>query len=379
MKTLKILLTGVTGNIGSHVLYEIMEHAATFNIQYKVYVLVRPKEGASGADRLATEVLNKALMPLKIQTSYENFLENNIEIIETDLQNFQPTEDMQDLIVYHLAASVNLANTSKAQEEIFNVNYLGTKNLIEQLKGRIKKFVFVSTAFSTGDVAGLITDDYHSRSEQDFRNPYERFKLQLEKEILALAKEQDFECTIARPSVVGGRLVDFPRFVMSRYIVFYMIGFFFMKMKEEFDDFGKVRIVANKTGGLNIVPVDYVAQGIFRAANIQAEQLNITATKNVPNSLWIPHILERCGVTDYELVDEEPQDKSPVEVVYYKTVGRQISRYLNSKDHRFESKLIRRIMGDVEEPKVAEDFIGLYDFAHDHNFDNANVASTIAV
>ncbi|WP_299257406.1 SDR family oxidoreductase [uncultured Aquimarina sp.] len=368
-----ILVTGVTGNIGSHVLFELLFDLYSKNEEAIIYVLIRKQKDKSAKQRLIDEVFTEQLVPEKIAPFYKEYLEKYVRIIEGDINSFViPEEAGTSLIVYHLAASVNLSNTEKAKNEIAHVNYLNTQAFFDAIKLRTKKLIFVSTAFSRGEIAGKITDDYHSVSSFDFRNFYEAYKMKVEKLVLQIAKENNFSCTIARPSVVSGRLIDFPKYVSSRYIVFYSIGEFFKKMKKTYPEMGKIRMALNMEGGLNIVPVDYVAKGIVRAAESKEEQLNITLTQNVPTHYIITSILEKCGV-EIELVPEEPKNKTTMETLFYKTIGSQLLKYSISEKHYFESKLIRELLVDIEEPNMKDHFKKVYDFAHDINFDNANI------
>ncbi|WP_262482035.1 SDR family oxidoreductase [Aquimarina agarivorans] len=245
------------------------------------------------------------------------------------------------------------------------------------IKKRTKKLVFVSTAFSRGDIEGVITDDYHAEDDFKFRNFYEEFKMKIEKEVLQLAAANDFECTIARPSVISGRLLDTPKYVTNSYIVFYAIGAFFSKMKSIYKDIGKIRIVLNPEGGLNIVPVDYVAKAIVRSADLKEKQLNITLTKNVGIQYLLTMMFNKCGIDGLEFVTEEPKDKSIIEALFYKTVGGQLASYSTSKKHQFESKLVRKLLKDIEEPDMTLVFKEMYDFAHNINFDNNNITPVI--
>ncbi len=367
-----ILITGVTGNIGSHVLFELLFDLYSKKEKATIYVLIRKQSEAMAKDRLLNEVFTKQLIPNKILPFYKRYLKH-IHVIEGEINDFLlPEAAGNNLIVYHLAASVNLSNTDKARNEIAHVNYANTQAFFENIKSRTKKLVFVSTAFSRGEIEGKITDDYHSVSNFEFRNFYEAYKMKVEKLILQIAKENNFSCTIARPSVVSGRLIDYPKFVSSRYIVFYAIGEFFKKIKKTNANIGKVRMALNIEGGLNIVPVDYVAKAIIRATDIQEKQLNITLTKNVPTQHIIESILQKCEV-EIELVDEEPKNKTIIEKLFYKTIGSQLLKYSTSKKHNFESKLVRELLYDIEEPNMQDNFNQVYNFAHDINFDNRNI------
>jgi len=373
------LLTGVTGNIGSHLLYELLDEYAqklAFDTQAKlpkIYVLIRPNSTHSASERLQKEVLNEKLIPHKIKKGYAQIVQQYVRVLEGSIDAFHiPEEAGNALKVFHLAASVNLGTDAKAREEIFTTNYHKTTAFFEIIKNRTQKLVFVSTAFATGDVSGIITDDYHSRKDFDFRNPYEQFKMQMELEVLTLAKNYGFKCTIARPSIVSGRLLDTPKYITKSYTVFYNIGVFFKKMKNLYPDVGKVRIALNPKAGLNVIAVDYVAKALLKASNSPETQINLTSTKNIPISHIVRTILEKCGVADFEFTDNEPENKSAIEGLFYKTVGQQLLRYSISKVHEFESKIIRELLKDLPEPDMTQEFSKLYHFAHEIGFDNKN-------
>lgn len=369
-----ILITGVTGNIGSHLLYELIEDLHLKKEKATIYVLIRKSAAKSGSERLIDEVFAPQLIPDKIKPYYQSFLNQHIIVLEGGIHDFEiPNSEKQKLTVYHLAASVNLGTGVKAKQEIAETNYKHTQAFLNIIKTRTKKLVFVSTAFSRGDIEGVITDDYHSEKDFKFRNHYEEFKMKMEKQVLELAKQNGFECTIARPSVVSGRLLDYPKYITNSYIVFYAIGAFFSKMKALYKEVGRVRILMNPEGGLNIVPVDYVAKAILRAANSNQTQLNITHTKSVSIKYLLTQMFKKCGIDGLEFVSEEPKDKSIVEALFYKTIGSQLASYSVSKKHEFESKLVRDLLYDVEEPDVTSVFKDLYDFAHNINFDNNNI------
>lgn len=369
MKKEKIVLTGATGIVGSHILYQLVEEMLFENRSCELYLIVRPKEGMSGSERLREEVFTNHLLPAKLKNLNLDQAMEHIHVIEGDLSTcIFPKSLGNELTLYHVAASVNLGTSDSCFEDIYKNNYLATKSLLTQLDKRIKKINFVSTAFSTGDRNATIVDDYHNLNSYAFRNHYEEYKHKIESEILKMAENGEFECCILRPSVICGRLIDEPHYVMNRYIVFYLIGAFFNKMRKKFGQIDKFRIVCDPLGGLNIVPVDYVAKAILKASKESEQQVNITATNNIPNSYWIPYIMNAEGITDFEFVSEVPEDPTAIEKLYYKTVGPQINQYLKTSAHNFESSNIRRILKDVNEPDVKGQFPAMYNFAHDNDF-----------
>ena len=111
----QILLTGATGNIGSHVLYELVNDFHNQNKKTKIFVVIRPTKNKTAQERLVSEVFNKDIVPEKIKDFYQEFYSKQIEVIEGSIDNFDfPASAEKDLLIYHLAASVNLGTHPKA-------------------------------------------------------------------------------------------------------------------------------------------------------------------------------------------------------------------------------------------------------------------------
>ncbi len=368
-----IIITGATGIVGSHVLYNLLEKEIYTEKEYAIYLVVRPDENRNAAERLKNDVFSSAILPEKLANFDTDFLLSKVTILEGSLSDITIPESLgNELVVLHIAASVNLGKNEKALKEIVENNYNATHAFISKLENRIKKLVFVSTAFSAGVQEGKLSDDYFSFENYNFRNHYEEYKHKMELDLRELSKTKNFSLTIIRPSVICGRMIDKPFFVMNRYIVFYKIGFFFEKMvNKEFAQQSvknPFKLVANKEGGLNLVPVDYVSRAILAAIDSEEEQINVASAQNVPNSLWISHIMKKCNI-NYESLEQEPTEKSETEIVYYKTVGAQISDYLSTTNHSYDTTKLRTLLKDVEEPDVTKHFEELYDYAHDRDFE----------
>lgn len=365
----QILITGVTGIVGSHVFYELMEEIVYEQRDSELHLLIRAKNKELALQRFLNEVWDERILPLRLKYIQPETVMDRIHIIPGGLTECDLSMNLgNDITVFHLAASVNLGNSKSSFADIYNNNYQATQIFFSKLKNRMKKVNFISTAFSSGDRHAVIRDNYHMGRDFNFRNPYEQYKHKMEAELLQRAANGEFECTIMRPSVVCGRLIKEPYYVMNRYIVFYMIGAFLTKMKSKYGSINNFRMVADPNGSLNIVPVDYAAKAIVRASSTKRSQVNITIRKNVANRLWIPVIIDRVGVENFEFVSEEPTDPSPIEKLYYKTVGPQINKYLRTSKHVFESQTVRELMADVDEPDVTTMFEELYNYAHSNNF-----------
>lgn len=210
------------------------------------------------------------------------------------------------------------------------------------------------------------------RSEEDYRNHYERYKVQTEKEIAEICGSYGIPCQILRPSIICGRLVDYPYHVIPRFLVFYLFGAFFYRAKTAYKD-QHIRILMHETSGLNLIPVDYAARAIVRASATDIRELNVVSRRSVPNMFTVPEMLRLVGWTNYEFVEEMPEDQSAVEKLYYRTVGAQLSNYLmtpESPDTEFDIQILSEIMKDYPEPDVAGHFTALCNYAIEREFTN---------
>jgi len=70
-----VLLTGVTGNIGSHVLFELLSDLYSKKEEASIYVLIRKQKDTSAAQRLHNEVGIPALIPEKIKPFYQEYVD----------------------------------------------------------------------------------------------------------------------------------------------------------------------------------------------------------------------------------------------------------------------------------------------------------------
>lgn len=131
---MKILVTGGSGFIGSHLVELLLEK------KYRVRVLVQKGNIHPAYKISADQEIFDYLKKMGVEIVYGNLLDKK------SLENAVKGCD----IVYHLAA---VAHTYEGlpRKAYFDVNLSGTKNLLDVcLKKRIKKFVYVSTIESCG-------------------------------------------------------------------------------------------------------------------------------------------------------------------------------------------------------------------------------------
>lgn len=360
------ILTGSTGVLGSHILYELMLQIHERNYVGKLILLLRSRNGKSVQDRFE-ELLNPDIMPAFMeQLDVNRIRENHIHLIDYDINQgadvkdfFATTPHIFHLV--HCAASVNLGTNPRAYEEIKETNYYGTLRLIDKLRPYISKVSYISTAFAYRPQA------LKEQNLAQYRNYYEIFKAQIEEEIPRRCEQYALDWQILRPSIIAGRLIDAPYHVVYRFLVFYLFGAFFYRAKAMYGNMN-IRIALNPKSGLNMVPVDYAAKVIARALDTSIKDLNIVHSKYVPNTFAVPMMLEAAGWSKYEFVPEIPTDQNAIEKLYYRTAGAQLSQYLLADDYAFDIEVLKELMGDMEEPNLEENFRALCAYAAEREF-----------
>ncbi|WP_020600481.1 SDR family oxidoreductase [Spirosoma panaciterrae] len=360
------ILTGSTGVLGSHIVYELLLRIHQSGYMGKLILLIRSKSTRSVQERFE-ELLTPDLMPDYMnQLDIDRLKTDHIDLISYDISN--ATDLTQYLAtttgkfhLIHCAASVNLGTTPSAYEEIKKTNYYGTIQLIKQLQPYIVKVTYISTAFA------FRPQFLKEQNLASYRNHYESFKAKIEEDIPNLCEQYGLEWQILRPSIIAGRLMDSPYHVIYRFLVFYLFGAFFYRSKDMYGHLN-IRIALNPKAGLNMVPVDYAAKVIVRALSTEIKDLNIVHSRYVPNTFAVPTMLEAAGWTNYEFVTEIPTDQNAIEKLYYRTAGAQLSQYLLADDYTFDMQTLRELMHDVEEPNLEENFTALCRYAADRKF-----------
>ena len=367
-----LLITGVTGLIGQHVLFEVLGQRLSKRFSGQIHVLVRA-QGQESASARIQKLLDGPFLPEYLRDTDARRLMSYIHVIEGDLTSANKLKKIasqfninEPLQIIHAAASTNLFSSRGSEQDVILNNYLGTKHLLEAFTPVTRKFSFISTAFSCGIRAGLIGNEYPNDPHQAYRNPYEQYKAKTEQWIKEYCEEQDIIAQMLRPSVVCGRLIDTPLYYTSKFDVFYGLGHFFYRLAQSAQQ--HTRIFVNKQSGLNILPVDYVAKAIVKVSQTDIRELNIANSASVPHTQYIPRVLEAVGYQNYTLVEEQPRDLNLTEKAYYKTAGSVFTPYMNAPGHEYDTAKLQQLMTDADEPAVLDNFPGLMDFAVQSGF-----------
>lgn len=215
-----ILVTGGLGFIGSHFI-------STFdNPKYNIYIV----------DNLHNSKITTLDKLKKLTKSNLNFYQVDIRDCATLEKIFHDTDF--DFIA-HFAALKSITESLSKRDLYFDVNFNGSKNLINlAIKFNVKNFIFSSTAALYKSSESAVTED----SEIEATNPYSESKYQTELYIKKVSRNKNntnfvvlryFNPIGAHPSgLIGESLSDHQTNIMPSLIRAY-------KNNEEFTIFGK--------------------------------------------------------------------------------------------------------------------------------------------
>lgn len=166
---MKIIVTGALGHIGSKLIRSLPEEFPECDI-----VMI---------DNMLTQRYS-SLFNLPPEGKY-TFLEQDINKIA--LEEMLDTGD----VVIHLAAITNAADSFDKQEEIEEVNFVGTKKVADTCAVKGAKFIFLSTTSVYGTQEGLVSE---ACADEDLKpqSPYADSKLRSEKYLGSLSDRLQF-------------------------------------------------------------------------------------------------------------------------------------------------------------------------------------------
>ena len=154
----RLLITGVTGFVGEALLERLLSDLP----QTRLVLLIRPRSGQSGVDRLVKLLKKPAFAQLRETTSIEELLAR-IEVVEGDMASVPALPDDLDVVV-HCAGEVSF---DPPIDEGFTTNLGGLREVLrafrESTSGRSAErgpahFVHVSTAYVAGLRSGLVAE-----------------------------------------------------------------------------------------------------------------------------------------------------------------------------------------------------------------------------
>lgn len=182
-----ILVTGGTGLLGSHLLYELT------NLGYPVRALYRDEKKKN-----AVQLLFDYYSSLGNQNNY-----SSIEWVKGDVLDLISLEDaLQNVThVYHCAALVSFRKNDF--NEMITVNKQGTANIVNlSLKFGIKKLAHVSSTAAIGGVEGSVVSE-STKWDSTEHSGYALSKRNAEREVWR-GQEEGLETVIINPAIIFG-------------------------------------------------------------------------------------------------------------------------------------------------------------------------------
>ncbi|PKH68256.1 hypothetical protein CXF59_02650 [Flavobacterium sp. ALD4] len=374
---MKIILTGATGVLGSHIMYEILELFINTKIEGKLFLIARNKGKIAAVDRI-NELLSSNYTPKILRDKGITKLHEYLEVIDTDLASIHVdfSDNIKGAYFIHSAGYVNLSTDEVHQDKIFDENTTVTKNIFNLFHPFIKKFIYIGTAFSSGERKGLIDNDFHNLDFiPEHRNAYENAKFHSENFIADQCKAIGLPYQILRPSVIGGKMLsEENNYFISKYMVFYLLAKFFHFTAQRRNEQENVRFIINEDTGLNIIPVDYVAKVIVKTfQRNDILQLNIVNDKSFKFSKGLQLIMKEVGYTNFTLIKNmvDFEYKNTIEKLYYESIGKHLKPYFITAPNEYDTTLLNSIL---EIPKIDnEAFTNMIRYAKLNNFKDINV------
>lgn len=377
-KIMKIILTGATGVLGSHIMYEILERfIQTPSGANKLFLIAR-KNGKNSAIERINQFLSSDYTPKILREKGLTALNQYLEIIDADLKFIEETflSRTKGAYLIHSAGYVNLSTDEDLKKKIFDENFLLTKKLFSIFHPFIKKFIYIGTAFSSGVRNGLIANDFHNLDfVPEHRNAYEYAKFHSENYIANECRAVGLPFQILRPSVIGGKMLGTENnYFIPKYMVFYLLAKFFHFTSKRKGKQEPVRFIINTDTGLNIIPVDYVAKVIANTfERVDIEQLNIVHYKSFNMIQGLQLIMKEVGYTNFTLIPNnfDFEYKNTIEKLYYESIGKHLKPYFIADANEYDTTLLNSIL---EIPKLDnDDFTNLIRYAITNDFQDIKV------
>ncbi len=298
-ETMKILLTGATGTLGSAILEKLRTQ------KDQVYCLVRNKSDQPAEECIKNSSDRVVIVPGDIIKPLAGISAKDIELIK------------QVDAVLHCAASIDFGLSKAAETADININ--GTRNMLElAIRIGAKNFYHVSTSYVAGDAEYFSENDSHAN--QLLRNPYEKTKFAGEELVRLICAQANMGYTIFRPTVIVG---DSKSGKISSFEGYYGFFKYIVSMRDKVRDQAKKKdkeIFAQMIRGdkvrlpitvrcsfkstINLVPINWVVDTISYFLRKKAEDRVYHLVDENPQKVkWViektlEHLGIRCAVLE---------------------------------------------------------------------------------
>jgi nucleoside-diphosphate-sugar epimerase len=175
--------------------------------------------------------------------------------------------------IWHFAAAFE--DSGDGDDTVFETNVGGTDNLLTFLKDcqATIRLNFVSTAYASPVENGVAIEKLvgpeHARASKS--NAYEQSKAEAERRVVAFCETQGIEYRIFRPPIVAGEsgcgsslgYTGYQGVFRALYLLKRRLE---INIGESFDNDLRLRVIADPGLPVNVVPVDFVTDAMWRLA-----------------------------------------------------------------------------------------------------------------
>lgn len=298
LKFSNIMITGATGFLGIHILYDLLKNTNT-----NIYCLIRDKNGIDGKTRL----INKIKFYFdKDQSELINSIDKRIFIIKGDIgqKNLGIDYNIYKELGYKIDALIHSAAIVNhyGKKEIFNlVNVEGTKNVIAFCKEFHIKLNHISTISISADfIADKINEETFYENSLYIGQPYSKniyIKTKFESEYLIWKeKNTDLNFTIYRMGNISARSFDgkfqendYQNAFLNRMISFCKLG----AISEELLNYE-----------FDMSPVDYCSKFVTESMQYNSSYNKVFHVLN-NNKITLKNILKALNIKDVKILSNE--------------------------------------------------------------------------
>jgi len=207
-----------------------------------------------------------------------------------------PKIPWSNLIIHCAGKAHSIPKTPQQKQEFYNVNVVGTQNLLkglEQASSLPQAFVFISSVAVYGLDRGVNIKENHPLNAKD---PYGLSKIHAEEIIQDWCNNNKVICTILRlPLLVGenppGNLGAMIKGIKKGYY-FNIAGGLAKKSMVMAEDIARIIVKASQIGGIYHL-TDGHHPNFKELSSIIAQQLNKSNPLNIPK--WIANLMAKTG------------------------------------------------------------------------------------
>jgi long-chain acyl-CoA synthetase len=336
-----VFLTGATGFLGMEVLARVLEQG-----DREVIALVRARDDVAAQERIDGVLAQLWRDPARHRDRVRG-VAGDVTLDGLGINAAVRTALAEEVgAILHCAASISF---DMELDEARAINVEGTREVIGFAReckalGRLERFVHVSTAYVSGKFEGTFRERQLDAG-QEFRNTYEQTKWEAEHIVRAAT---DLAPAIARPSIVMGESDS--GWTPAFNVLYWPLRAFSRGLFQE--------IPALPSAHVDIVPVDYVADGLFRLLDSEDQGVfNLVAGRDAPFANEVVELAcDRFDRPRPEVVDGGGPDDDEHGAVYMPYFDMEIV---------FDDSRARAALGGLRPPRVAEFFNTLMDYAEE--------------